>query len=739
VRVSVTASLADSEVRTVSVGDKEMVEVQKLVAKQRELLAMEMEVEEDREYELEKAEAAEIAAARARAGLDEEEEEEKPREDILHVSNFRKEGDDWFVVLKGASEDGTLPPLSVFMGSSVRLVATGELTWYNKLTEGQIKSLNKEVDVKCEVVRKEDDLLVLKVDPNEDKNPREVAGGQDQLYALEFVVDESDANKTFSRNMAYLAQLEKDCNDLVAAEGSAILKAIWTDLEADRVTLSPQAEITAEDIKARVGADLNPSQAKAAVTALDKNVPFSIIQGPPGTGKSTVLDAIVRMAVNRGERVLVAAPSNAAVDNMVERLTRDPKGEGRAINCVRVGNPEKMTPTVLNYAISELVDEIPGRETGFTAQQITKVVMELRAILDASDENMSEKETEEIATEMKRLMAIRTSTRKEGYKSVLGDCDVVLCTLTGVGEAEVGENAPYDLVVVDEASQAIEANTWGALLKGKRAVLAGDTKQLAPTILSMGAKKGGLDVSLMERASSLRDGAYNNYLDTQYRMNKAISDWSSQQVYDGIVQPHESVADRTLNTGIAGVMETDVTSTPLMLLDTCGLGFEEEPGSGTSKDSLMNEGECAVVEEHVQSLLKAGVEPDSIAVISPYSAQVKELSARLGAVGGGAGIECATVDSWQGREADAVIISMVRSNSNNRVGFLADERRMNVAVTRARMHCAVVCNSQTVESNTFLSTLLEACKKDGIVATPDVADTQGEWAITDVDESVLAA
>eukprot|EP00262_Sarcandra_glabra_P017129 TRINITY_DN5775_c0_g1_i1.p1 TRINITY_DN5775_c0_g1~~TRINITY_DN5775_c0_g1_i1.p1 ORF type:complete len:268 (-),score=40.17 TRINITY_DN5775_c0_g1_i1:335-1102(-) len=231
--------------------------------------------------------------------------------------------------------------------------------------------------------------------------------------------------------------------------------------------------------------------------------------------------------------------------------------------------------------------------------------------------------------------------------------------------------------------------------------------------------EGGLGISLLERASTLDDGVLATKLTIQYRMHEAIASWASEEMYDGFLQSSPTVSSHLL-VDSPFVKATWITQCPLLLLDTrmpygsLSTGCEEHlDPAGTG--SFYNEGEADIVVQHVFCLICAGVSPTAIVVQSPYVAQVQLLRDRLDELPEAFGIEVATVDSFQGREADAVIISMVRSNTLGAVGFLGDSRRMNVAITRARKHVTVVCDSSTICHNTFLARLLRHIRRFGRV------------------------
>ncbi|XP_058103733.1 uncharacterized protein LOC131247835 [Magnolia sinica] len=449
------------------------------------------------------------------------------------------------------------------------------------------------------------------------------------------------------------------------------------------------------------------SQIKAIALGLNKKRPLLVIQGPPGTGKTGLLKELIALSVQQGERVLVTAPTNAAIDNMVERLS------DIGLNIVRVGNPARISTAVASKSLGEIVN---GRLATFRKEferKKTDLRKDLRHCL--KDDSLAAG----IRQLLKQLGKTLKKKEKDTVKEVLSSTQVVLCTNTGAAEPSIRRLGSFDLVVIDEAGQAIEPSCWIPILQGKRCILAGDKCQLAPVILSRKAMEGGLGISLLERASTLHEGVLATRLRIQYRMHDAIASWASKEMYDGLLQSSPAVSSHLL-VDSPFVKATWITQCPLLLLDTrmpygsLSVGCEEQMDpAGTG--SFYNEGEADIVVQHVFSLIYSGVSPTAIAVQSPYVAQVQLLRDRLDGLPEAVGIEVATIDSFQGREADAVIISMVRSNTLGAVGFLGDSRRMNVAITRARKHVAVVCDSSTICHNTFLARLLRHIRRFGRV------------------------
>lgn len=503
-------------------------------------------------------------------------------------------------------------------------------------------------------------------------------------------------------SISVVATLFGDKEDIAWLEDNRL--ADWSEAELDGVR---------DDEK------YDSSQRRALALGLNKNRPILIIRGPPGTGKSGLLKDLILRAVEQGERVLVTAPTNAAVDNMVEKLSDS------GIDIVRVGNPARISHVVASKSLTEIVN---ARLEDFRIEFERKksdLRRDLRYCL--RDDSLAAG----IRQLLKQLGKTLKKKEKETVKEIMSSAQVVLATNTGAADPLIRQLDSFDLVVIDEAGQAIEPSSWIPILQGKRCILAGDECQLAPVILSRKALEGGLGISLLERAAALHVGVLTTELTVQYRMNDAIASWASKEMYGGSLISSPSVTSHLL-VDSPFVMPTRVTQCPLLLLDTrrpygsLSVGCEEHlDPAGTG--SFYNEGEADIVVQHVFSLICAGVRPTAIAVQSPYVAQVQLLRDRLDELPEATGVEVATIDSFQGREADAVVISMVRSNTLGAVGFLGDSRRMNVAITRARKHVAVVCDSSTICHNPFLARLLRHIRYVGRVkhAEPGASDEFG--------------
>ena len=280
--------------------------------------------------------------------------------------------------------------------------------------------------------------------------------------------------------------------------------------------------------------DFDDSQKSAISRALNKKRPILIIQGPPGTGKTGLLKELIALAVQQGERVLVTAPTNAAVDNMVEKLSNI------GINIVRVGNPARISSSVASKSLAEIVNsELSSFRTDIERKK-ADLRKDLRQCL--KDDSLAAG----IRQLLKQLGKSLKKKEKETVKEVLSNAQVVLATNTGAADPLIRKLEKFDLVVIDEAGQAIEPACWIPILQGRRCILAGDQCQLAPVILSRKALEGGLGVSLLERAATLHEGALTTMLTIQYRMNDAIASWASKEMYDGILESSPTVSSHLL-------------------------------------------------------------------------------------------------------------------------------------------------------------------------------------------------
>lgn len=443
------------------------------------------------------------------------------------------------------------------------------------------------------------------------------------------------------------------------------------------------------EVDTAVARHLNPAQ-KAAVAFALAAQDVAVIHGPPGTGKTTTVVALIRAAIRRGERVLACAPSNQAVDNMCEGLLA--AGE----SFVRLGHPARVLPHLQAHTLDALVAE---HEDVKLAKKLRKEAMGLHA--DAGKWRRAQPEKgakQSLREEARAMVAEAAQLEAQAVDRILDSSKIILSTLTGLDSSVIGTRI-FDLCVIDEAGQSVEPASWIAIARARKVVLAGDHQQLPPTIVSLQAEREGFGHSLLEQ-TMVRDGTQvARQLVVQYRMHTAIMTFSSNYFYDGTLVADGSVAEHLL-ADLPGVERSELTDTAVTYIDTAGASYDEamEP-DGTSR---LNPQEADFVVQKVEQLLAAGVQPRAIGIITPYSAQVRYLHERLDDA-----IEINSVDGFQGREKEVIVISLVRSNSKGEVGFLGETRRMNVALTRARRKLIVVGDSATITTHPFYKDLVD--------------------------------
>ena len=292
------------------------------------------------------------------------------------------------------------------------------------------------------------------------------------------------------------------------------------------------------------------------------------------------------------------------------------------------------------------------------------------------------------------------------------DSASVLCATTTALDSEILGQRTFDLLVIDEACQTTEPGCWIPLIRSQRVVLAGDHCQLPPTVVSPEAAREGFDVSLLERLMLEHGDEVSRRLTVQYRMHETIMAFSSAEFYESSLIADESVRQHLL-ADLPGVSANELTSSPLHFIDTAGASYDEE--LEPDGESRLNPREAELVNRKVRELIEAGVAPEQIAVIAPYAAQVRLLRERL--QDEFPGLEIDSVDGFQGREKEAVIISLVRSNPHGEIGFLSDIRRINVALTRARRKLIVIADSATIGGHDFYSRLLDHFQTSGAYHT----------------------
>ncbi len=443
---------------------------------------------------------------------------------------------------------------------------------------------------------------------------------------------------------------------------------------------------------------MNDDQKKAVAGALEAE-DILLIHGPPGTGKTRVLTEIIHQAFEKGETVLVSAPSNAACDHLVECLVK------KKIPVTRLGHPARITERVREHTLSYKLAAHPyAKMIDAHEAQLEQFARQKERRQDRRV--MSWEEKREMRDEVNRLRDDIRDLKTQIFKQVWNATDVVVATHTVCGDPLLRAKA-FDWVIIDEATQGIEPATWIPMRHGGKVILAGDHCQLPPTVFRSRPGERGLGFTLFERLHEVLGPKSKVRLERQYRMHEHIMDFSSRKFYDGALVADPSVAGHLVK-DLPGVKTEGLDETPVIFLDTAGLGYEEEIEDGT--ESRYNSQEAKLVMTELNRLIKAGVSPAEIAIISPYSAQVKLLTGLIlgdkGDPGDWASLEIDSVDAFQGREKEAVILSLVRSNREGQLGFLTDTRRMNVAMTRAKRKLVMIGDSATLSNHPFFEELL---------------------------------
>ena len=435
---------------------------------------------------------------------------------------------------------------------------------------------------------------------------------------------------------------------------------------------------------------LNPTQ-EQAVNEVLRAKDVAIVHGPPGTGKTTTLVEAINETLMRESQVMVCAQSNMAVDWISEKLV------DRGINVLRIGNPTRVNDKMLGFTYERRFESHPDYPQLWA---IRKAIRELRQHRKRGGDTFHQK--------MERLKSRATELELRINAQLFGEARVIACTLVGSAN-KLLDGQRFNTLFIDEAAQALEAACWIPLRRVSRVILAGDHCQLPPTVKSLAALKAGLGVTLMERVTATQPGVV-TLLKVQYRMNEAIMRFSSDWFYGGQVKSAPQVKHR-------GILDYD---NPFLWIDTAPL--EEEDDSPVYHEQFVGESFGRVNKEEANLTIstlkdyldKVGKqrfmdEQVDVGVISPYRAQVQYLRSLIKATPElkpfRRAITVNTVDGFQGQERDIVLISLVRSNAAGDIGFLKDLRRMNVAITRARMKVIILGDVKTLTRHPFYKRL----------------------------------
>ena len=435
---------------------------------------------------------------------------------------------------------------------------------------------------------------------------------------------------------------------------------------------------------------LNPTQ-EQAVNEVLRAKDVAIVHGPPGTGKTTTLVEAINETLMRESQVMVCAQSNMAVDWISEKLV------DRGINVLRIGNPTRVNDKMLGFTYERRFESHPDYPQLWA---IRKAIRELRQHRKRGSDSFHQK--------MERLKSRATELELRINAQLFGEARVIACTLVGSAN-KLLDGQRFNTLFIDEAAQALEAACWIPLRRVSRVILAGDHCQLPPTVKSLAALKAGLGVTLMERVTATQPSVV-TLLKVQYRMNEAIMRFSSDWFYGGQVKSAPQVRHR-------GILDYD---NPFLWIDTAPL--EEEDDSPVYHEQFVGESfgrvnkaeanlTISTLRDYLEKVGKQRFldEQVDVGVISPYRAQVQYLRSLIKATPElkpfRRAITVNTVDGFQGQERDIVLISLVRSNAAGDIGFLKDLRRMNVAITRARMKVIILGDVKTLTRHPFYKRL----------------------------------
>ena len=444
---------------------------------------------------------------------------------------------------------------------------------------------------------------------------------------------------------------------------------------------------------------LNRSQEEAVNKVLGAKQ-VSIVHGPPGTGKTTTLVEAIYETLHRENQVIVCAQSNTAVDCISEKLV------DRGINVLRIGNPTRINDKMLSFTYERRFESHPDYPELWS---IRKAVRDIQS-------NMRKKSREERDTIRNRLSRLKFRATELEVKidtELFDEARVVACTLVGSAN-RIMMNRHFTTLFIDEAAQALEAACWIAISKADRVILAGDHHQLPPTIKCIEAEREGLGRTLMQKIAHTKPETV-SLLKIQYRMHEDIMRFSSQWFYHNELESAPEVSGR-------GILRLD---TPIVWFDTSECDFTENTREETMSRVNRQEAELLVeqLRSYIQKISKERVLEENIdfGLISPYKAQVQYIRKlikqdaffkplrRL--------ITVHTVDGFQGQERDVILISLVRANEDGKIGFLNDLRRMNVAITRARMKLMILGDASTLTRHAFYNELYNYISQRGKIIT----------------------
>lgn len=466
---------------------------------------------------------------------------------------------------------------------------------------------------------------------------------------------------------------------------------------------------------------LNESQKTAIENALSCEN-FYLIHGPFGTGKTRTLVELISQETRQNHKVLATAESNAAVDNILERLMGNKK-----LKLTRLGHPQRVSKhnitqtlayKVENHKLNKKIKKIhkkidnliekrkvhtkptPQYRRGLGDYDILHFASKGKGTRGVSSDKIKSmakwieinQEIDEAHDEIKRI-------ENRMIKSIIDESDVILATNSSAALESIAR-VKFDVAIIDEASQATIPSVLIPIAKAHRFILAGDHKQLPPTIIS--ERAGELEKTLFEELIKMYPHK-SQLLNVQYRMNSLLMKFPNREFYNNGLKSASFVDEITIN----DIMESGHDEEAMLFIDTSDVDENHEMHLKDSK-SIVNELEADISVSIARDYLNAGISEDDIGIISPYADQVKIIQENTP-------VEVKTVDGFQGREKEIIIISTVRSNENGNIGFLNDLRRLNVAITRAKRKLIIIGNKDTLKTNPTYKRLIEFVEDENLL------------------------
>ena len=447
------------------------------------------------------------------------------------------------------------------------------------------------------------------------------------------------------------------------------LLALFNKLHSDQLWLN-KTKLSDEGLVFK-NSTLNESQ-QVAIRAICQNENLVVVHGPPGTGKTTTLIEAIQQLILKGDKIIVSAPTNTAVDNIAKGLIR------QQVNVLRVGNVTKIDEGIYPFTTEGKL------QNSKQLKEIKKLKIraeELRKMANQYKRNFGKEERVQRDLLYKEVKLIRKQIRDERNHfeyQLYKEANVVLGTPIGLNDF-ISKEHQFDTLIIDEAGQCLEPQAWVLFAHADKLVLAGDHLQLPPLVFSDEALALNYDQSILEIGFNQSENIY--FLDTQYRMRSSIAAFSSEYFYKGELKTPEALKDIAKH---------------ITFIDTAGTDFEEVKGDDGR--SLANHGELDFARKFIE---REQLVHSKTAFISPYSSQVEYARNSLPK-----DMVKSTIDSFQGQEKENIIISLVRSNPEGMIGFLSDYRRMNVALTRAKERLFIIGDSSTIGNDPFYSKLL---------------------------------